>query len=139
IRVVTADGTPLQETRRAPDLGPPQEGTITVGGYRVAARIVRLPIGYVFVQYARRLSDVDATVARVRLFLIFGVLAGTAIAFAGGLMLARRSMRPLAQLAAPAREIAQTRDPRRPGAGPDTGDGGAELARTPDGMPRALE
>ncbi len=35
------------------------------------------PIGRVIIQYGRRVSDTEATVARVELFLLLGVLAGT--------------------------------------------------------------
>ena len=41
-------------------------------------------IGQVIVQYGRRVSDTEATVARVELFLLLGVLAGTAPGAAGG-------------------------------------------------------
>ena len=54
-------------------------------GYRVVSRagIVRVagsdePIGQVIIQYGRKTSDTEATVARVELFLLFGVLAGRA-------------------------------------------------------------
>ena len=59
-------------------------------GYRVVSRagIVRVsgsdePIGQVIIQYGRRLSDLDATIARVELFLLVGVLLGTGLARSG--------------------------------------------------------
>jgi phosphoenolpyruvate synthase/pyruvate phosphate dikinase len=56
----------------------------------------------------------------VRLFLIFGVLGGTALALGGGLFLARRSMRPIAQLTQTARALStETLDQRINLGGPD--------------------
>jgi two-component system, OmpR family, sensor kinase len=139
IRVVTDDGIEVGGTRNAPDLGPPVLGLVSLGGYRVAARQVYLnPAGHVVVQYARRLSDVDATVAKVRVFLLFGVLAGTGLALGGGLLLAGRAMRPIARLTATAREIARTRDPNQRVPVPPTDDEVTELARTLDEMLQAL-
>ena len=43
----------------------------------------------------------------------FGVLGGTVLAFLGGLLVARRAMRPIAGLTRAAREVARTRDPGR--------------------------
>ena len=48
---------------------------------------------------------------RVRLFLGLGVLGGTLLAFLGGLLVAKRAMRPIAGLTRAAREVARTRDP----------------------------
>ena len=47
----------------------------------------------------------------MRLFLAFGVLGGTLLAFLGGLYVAARAMRPIAGLTRAAREVARTRDP----------------------------
>ena len=47
-----------------------------------------------YVQYARRLSDVQATANRVRFFLGLGVLGGAALALLAGLATARRAMAP---------------------------------------------
>ena len=46
-----------------------------------------------YVQYAKPLSSVDRTVSRVRIFLAFGLLGGTLLAFIGGLFVAQRAMR----------------------------------------------
>jgi len=143
IRVMTEDGTVIRETpRKAPNFGfpPVGGGTITFGGYRIATRTVQLnPSGTVLVQYARRLSDVDATIHRVRLFLILGVLGGTGLALLGGLMLARRAMAPIASLTTTARDIGRTRDLTRSVPIPEADDEVAELARTLDEMLQALE
>jgi signal transduction histidine kinase len=140
IRIVTEDGFLVAGTDRAPDFAQPVPGTATIGAYRVATRFVRLnPSGHVFVQYARRLSDIDATVAKVRLFLTFGVLAGTGLALAGGLMVSRRAIRPIARLTATARDIASTRDLKQRVPVPESDDEVAELAVTLNEMLQALE
>jgi len=46
-------------------------------------------------------------------FLLFGVLGGTALSLLGGAMIARRAMAPIARLTATAEGIRRTRDPDR--------------------------
>jgi signal transduction histidine kinase len=145
IRIVDLTGGTLDETRDAPDFGFPSLTTQTVGDYLVASRSVQLArcptclSGSVFVQYGRRLSDLEATVHRVRAFLIFGVLAGTALALGGGLVLARRAMKPVADLTSISMEITRTRDPNQRVPIPRSDDEVTELARTLDTMLRSLE
>ena len=112
----------------------------SVHGYLIENQALQTTGGVQFyVQYARPLSQVNSTVARVRLLLILGVLAGTGLALLGGLMIARRAMRPIARLTTTAREIAETRDPSRHVPEPEADDEVAELARTFDQMLRALD
>jgi signal transduction histidine kinase len=136
------------QTARAPDftkmgLRPDESGS--VGGYRVVTRAAQLRSvdGYfsyqVLVQYARNTGGIEATVARVRLLLLVGVLAGMGVALALALMLARRALAPIARLTATARDIEQTRDPSRRVPVPDSDDEVAELAKTLDAMLQALE
>ena len=143
IRVLSQDGNRIARSGRTPDLSGgrfPTQGTIDVDGYRVSTKPVLFqPFGEGFLQYGRRVSDIDATVQRVRLFLFFGVLTGTALALVAGLMLARRAMAPIAALTAITREIARTRDPNRRVPMPDADDEVAELARTLEEMLQALE
>jgi signal transduction histidine kinase len=109
-------------------------------GYRVLIEPIRLqPVGEGYLLYARPLSDVDHTLARVRFFLILGVLGGTILALAAGLALAQRAMRPVADLTEAAREIARTRDPRRRLPHVEADDEVAELARTLEGMLQSLD
>ncbi|MEA2227885.1 MAG: hypothetical protein QOF04_1515, partial [Solirubrobacteraceae bacterium] len=132
-------GRIVDGTKGGAQLGPPVEDLVTVGDYRVAGGALLTGGQLVNVQYARRLSDLEATVGRVRAFLFFGVLAGTALALAAGLMLARRAMSPIAALTRTSREIATTRDPNRRVPIPATDDEVAELARTLDEMLQGLE
>jgi signal transduction histidine kinase len=139
IRVLAEGGTVIGGTSGGPDLGEPVEGTVDVGVHRVRTRRVGFGYGSGFIQYARRLSEVDATVRSVRVFLLFGVLAGSSVALAAGLLLARRAMAPIAALTATTREIARTRDPNRRVPVPEAKDEVSELARTLEEMLRALE
>src|SRR6185503_5278265 len=72
IRIITQGGYPLYATSKSPDFGPAVAESIEIGGWRVETRQINVDglFGQTFVQYARRLSDVQATVNRVRLFLV---------------------------------------------------------------------
>jgi two-component system OmpR family sensor kinase len=91
-----------------------------------------------FVQYAKPLATVNRTVNRVRLFLAFGVLGGTLLAFLGGLYVAERAMRPIAGLTRAAREVARTRDPDITLPKPRANDEVSDLANTFEAMLREL-
>jgi two-component system OmpR family sensor kinase len=109
-------------------------------GYRVVVREVRAePEGDIHVLYARPLSAIDHTLNRVRFLLLLGVLGGAVLALLAGLFVARRAMRPIAELTEAAREIERTRDPSRRLPFPEAEDEVAELARTLDGMLAALD
>jgi signal transduction histidine kinase len=140
IRVITLDDTMALSTAGAPDFGPPQPQAVEVQGWRVETRAVDVenwPDPF-FVQYARRLSDIEATANRVKVFLAFGVLGGALLALLAGLATARRAMEPIAQLTAAAREVERSRDPavRMPQVPAE--DEVAELARTLEAMLAAL-
>ncbi|WP_205698200.1 HAMP domain-containing sensor histidine kinase [Conexibacter sp. SYSU D00693] len=153
IRVLNAStGQVVAQTPKAPDLGPVAlsdgRGSGQVGGFRVESRRTVLRpsplngVGFsplaVIVQYARPVSVVEDSVKSVRFFLLGGVLAGTVLALIGGLVLARRSLAPIARLTAMARSISRTRDPAASVPVPDAEDEVAELARTLDEMLVAL-
>src|SRR5918998_708344 len=91
-----------------------------------------------FVQYGKPLATVNRTVNRVRLFLAFGVLGGTLLAFLGGLYVAERAMRPIAGLTRAAREVARTRDPDITLPKPRANDEVSDLANTFEAMLREL-
>jgi two-component system, OmpR family, sensor kinase len=141
VRVVTEDNEVIRSSPNAPYLSPPLAPTLEFAGFKVESRPVKVePVGGVgFVQYARRLSDVEATANRVRFFLGLGVLGGTALALLAGVATARRAMSPIAELTETARTIERTRDPSRRIPHPGAEDEVAELARTLDGMLHALD
>jgi two-component system OmpR family sensor kinase len=146
IRILTLGGrVAAQEPADAPRLGPPQVSAKTVAGYRVLSRptlvfnAVGEPVGRVIVEYGRRVSDTEATVKRVELFLLLGVLAGSGLALLAGMAIARRAMAPIAALTSTAAEIARTRDPSRGVPESQAEDEVSELARTLEGMLRELD
>jgi signal transduction histidine kinase len=147
IRIFTLGGTIVaQEPDAAPALGTPELAPKTVNGYRVVSRlgIVRLagtdqPLGHVIIQYGRRISDTEATVARVEFFLFVGVLAGSGLALLAGMAIARRAMAPITELTSTAAAIARTRDPSRRMPQSEADDEVSELARTLEGMLRELD
>jgi two-component system, OmpR family, sensor kinase len=132
----------------APDLGALYEGVRDVGNYRVVSRPLFVDsIGgatggfdatprpldgtVAAVQYGKPTDNLEATIGRVRLFLLLGVLVGTGLAFVAGFVVARRAMRPISGLTKAAREVARTRDPARTALPrPEANDEVAELATT---------
>jgi len=147
IRILTLDDTVIaQSPANAPSFGPPQVAPKTVHGYLVLSRpaVVHLNVngardGVVIIEYGRRVSDTEATVKRVELFLVLGVLAGSLLALGAGMAIARRAMAPIAMLTSTAAEIARTRDPSRGVPQSQADDEVAELARTLEGMLRELD
>lgn len=152
IRVLSPSGDVIDQTRGAPELGVvwPQRSA-RVGGLLVEARqrvfkardaagnVIPRLLFTLTLQYGRKVSDVEATVSRVRFFLGLGVLAGSMLALLGGLMLGRRAMKPVTALTAAARDIARTRNPSKQVPTPKADDEVAELARTLQEMLDNLE
>jgi signal transduction histidine kinase len=136
---VVVKGTRLPEA--TPSFTPPTgTGTFQELGYRLDVRDHGVsPSGEVKLVFARPLSDVDHTLARVQFFLILGVLGGTVLALAAGLATAQRAIRPIAALTDAAREVERTRDPSRRLPRPEADDEVAELARTLEDMLSALD
>jgi two-component system OmpR family sensor kinase len=151
LRVLSISGAPFEERPSgAPSLGPPNlRQPVETHGYFVVSHpaIIRYSegpsagerAGVVILQYARPLSAVNATVARVELLLILGVLAGSGLALLAGGVIARRAMKPIAELTSSAAEIARTRDPSLTLPQPHAQDEVGELAHTLQGMLRELE
>jgi two-component system OmpR family sensor kinase len=144
LKVLTQGGALVAETPGAPRLGAPHATPVTIDGYRVLSRPVPVfragePWGTLIVQYARPVSPTEATVKRVELFLVLGVLAGSLLALLAGMAIARRAMAPIAALTATAAEIARTRDPSRGVPEQLAEDEVAELARTLQGMLHELD
>jgi two-component system, OmpR family, sensor kinase len=141
IRVITLDDLVGYATPNAPDFGPPIQETVEIGGWRVETRRIAVrgwPDPW-YLQYARRISDTQATANRVKLFLAFGVLGGALLALLAGLATARRAMEPIAELTDAARRIERSRDPSLTIPRPEAEDEVAELARTLDAMLGALD
>src|SRR3954452_21666062 len=142
VRIVYLDGAPALQSRGAPFLGPPVPHPVEYEGWQVESRplsVTGLVFGRLYVQYARRISDLEPTLARVRFFLAFGVLAGAALALLAGLATARRAMSPIVELTEAARGITRTRDPSVSLPRPVAKDEVAELAETLDEMVRSLD
>ena len=64
---------------------PSKEGAVQESGYWGVAQQVPVQESPVWLLYSRPLSDVDHTVARVRLILLLGVVGGTLLALLAGL------------------------------------------------------
>jgi two-component system OmpR family sensor kinase len=150
IRILNPNnGDIFAQTEKAPNLGRPTRvpSTQTIEGYRVEARAASIhPDGWrrgsfvgVIIQYGRPVTDLEATIDRVRFFLILGVALGSGLALIAGLILARRAMSPIAALTAASKDIAETGDPSKRVPVPDGRDEVTELARTLQAMLDSLE
>jgi two-component system, OmpR family, sensor kinase len=146
IRILSLGGAVIAETSKAPSLGSASLQPRNVDGYRVLSHPAAVyiagtgeRIGQVYVQYGRSVTDTEATVTRVELFLLIGVLIGTGVALFAGVTIARRAMAPIAHLTTTAEEIARTRDPSRVMPQSEADDEVSELARTLQGMLRELD
>ena len=151
VRLVSLNGEVLYPHGMFPLARIGYEGLSDFQGLRVASRDVTVsnpripealgPLGdesltrvVAFVQYAKPQATVERTINRVRLFLAFGVLGGTLLAFIGGLYVAERAMRPIAGLTRAAREVARTRDPDITLPKPRANDEVSDLANTFEAM-----
>jgi signal transduction histidine kinase len=144
IRIVSAQGYEFNATAETKNFGPPKNHTIEQDGFRIETRALpqtldALPPYRFYVQYARPLAPVEATVARLRVFLIIGVLSGAGLALLAGLMVAKRAMAPIAELTETARKIERTRDTAQRIPAVEADDEVAELARTLSEMLQALD
>jgi two-component system OmpR family sensor kinase len=144
VRIVNRDGVLFDGTVHTKDFGPPSKKSGEQDGYRIETRELPRDAGDYFtldlyLQFARPLATVEATIGRLRVFLIIGVLSGAGLALLAGVMVARRAMAPIAELTATARKIEQTRDPAERIPAVEADDEVAELARTLDGMLHALD
>jgi two-component system, OmpR family, sensor kinase len=156
VRFLQRDGTVSFPPGALPLGDPSTQGLSDAGDYRVASRALtisyRTPADQFleplaeervarvvgFVQYAKPQDTTATTINRIRLFLAFGVLGGTLLAFIAGLHVAQRAMRPIAGLTRAAREVARTRDPDIRLPKPSANDEVAHLARTFEDMLQEL-
>ena len=151
IRILWPDGRILDRTPGAPNFGlifPTRHAEYDGLRVEVRKRPVKVvdPDGHhspvvvqMVLQYGRKVSDIEATIRRIRLFLSGGVLAGTLLALLGGVLLGRRAMLPVARMTTAARDIQRTRDPSKTIPQPAADDEVAELARTLQAMLDSLE
>ena len=146
IKIFDGSGHPIPgaDTNPRIHLGPPRLGIHQVGELSVATEPVVVAVGNLrsvvgYVEYARSTEGVNDTVARLWFFLGAGVLGGTLLALLAGLAVADRAMRPIKGLTGLARQITTTRDPSKRIPEPAADDEVGELARTMDGMLRALD
>lgn len=146
VKLFGVSGQLEQAPATAPWLGEPNVGeSVAIRGYFVVSREVPLfyrngvSAGKVILQYARPLSAINSTIARVELLLVLGVLAGSGLALLAGIVIARRAMAPIAQLTSSAAEIARTRDPSVTLPEPLAEDEVGELARTLQSMLHELD
>ena len=153
VRVTNLSGGVVYPPGASP-LVPPGEGLTHAGDLRVVSRQLVAPAlssdgsfnplprpvfePVAYVQYAKPEGSVERTVNKVRVFLAFGVGGGTLLAFAGGLFVARRAMRPIAGLTRAARVVARTRDPDVTLPTPQANDEVSDLAHTLEDMLREL-
>jgi two-component system OmpR family sensor kinase len=140
-RIYDIEGNLIAQNTKAASLGPVQRGLTDFHGMRVATEVIlndnRTVTGYV--QYGRSLDHVDATIDRVWLLIAAGIFGGTLLAVFAGVAIARRAMRPIANLTETAQEIAATRDPSKRMPDPVVDDEVGKLARTLEQMLRALD
>jgi two-component system OmpR family sensor kinase len=137
IRVVFPTGEVIAATANAPYLPPPRADTEEWNGYLIDSQRILSNDGF-YVQYARRLSDVEARTNRVLVFLGLGVVGGAALALLAGLATATRAMAPITRLTDTARAITRTRDPSLTIPHPESTDEVSELASTLESMLHAL-
>jgi two-component system OmpR family sensor kinase len=156
VRVIELDGEVYFPEGGSPLALSGSQGLSDSGEYRVASRALTIsnrrpsqqfsdpPSDEVFsqtvgfVEYAKPQDTTATTINRIRLFLAFGVLGGTLLAFIAGLHVAQRAMRPIAGLTRAAREVARTRDPDITLAKPRANDEVADLAHTFEDMLQEL-
>jgi two-component system, OmpR family, sensor kinase len=84
-------------------------------------------------------QDMNRTLAKLHLFLVFAGLAAAALAALGVFLLLRRALRPVSRLADAAADVERTGDPRRRLPLPATRDEVGRLAETLNAMLASLE
>ncbi len=144
VRVVTAGGAEIENTRKGVSLGQARPGRRRVGNLLVDTRPLSSAQATVsgetfYVQYARSTDDLDDTIDRIWLLLIAGTLLGSAVSLIGASWIAGRALRPVSLLTQTATSIAQTGDGSRRLPIPARRDELAELARTLDTMLESLD
>ncbi|MEI6447995.1 MAG: HAMP domain-containing sensor histidine kinase [Actinomycetes bacterium] len=131
IRILDLSGNVIGATIDAPDIGITIPGQATRDDFLIETRSTPVePTGNVLVQYARPTTDLNRAIRRIWLLLAIGVAAGTLLALLAGLAIARRTLRPLADLTNAAREVSLTGRPDVVIPMPPTNDEVRDLAET---------
>jgi signal transduction histidine kinase len=139
VRIYSPTGAFEAESSHAPYLGRPRArvpastgySLATVNGYRVATEVPSYQNGdSIILQYGLPISPLSSEIANLDVLVILGILAGTALAFGAGWLVARRAITPIAELTAAASEIERTGDPTLTLPEPTADDEVAELSRT---------
>jgi two-component system, OmpR family, sensor kinase len=130
----------LAPTANTKKLGEPELGVKEENGLRiVTAPLSENGVDTGYVQYGRSTDHVDDTINRIWLLIFAGIVGGTLLASLGGVAIASRAMRPIAQLTASAREVSETQDPSHHMPAPPVEDEVGELAKTLEEMLRSLD
>src|SRR5262249_52477793 len=118
-QVVRASGSPPGPPSEVPvtaggrqvpaGTSPPRVPPATVQGVRVRTFVRSIAPGFA-VLVGRPLSEVESTLARIRLVLILGALFGIGCAALLGALVARSALVPVRRLTAAAEEVARTTD-----------------------------
>jgi two-component system, OmpR family, sensor kinase len=139
-RVLASTTYPGTSTPNTGKLGEPERGIVEHNGLRIETAVLRdegVALGYV--QYGRSTAHCEATIDRIWLLILGGIIGGTVLACMAGVAIASRAMRPIAALTASAKEISETRDTSQHMPRPPVEDEVGELAKTLEEMLRSLD
>jgi signal transduction histidine kinase len=136
VRIYAENGNFLSfytASTHASNLGPPQiqNYSYQANGYRVQEVGMNLTHGDGFLlQYGLPLASLSSEIDLLDFLVLLGIVAGTALAFGAGWLVARRAITPIAELTAAAAEIERTGDASLALPKPTADDEVAELSRT---------
>jgi two-component system, OmpR family, sensor kinase len=140
VRIFDRGGRELERSKNARKLGKPELGTKEEDGLRIVTAVLsKEGVATGYVQYGRSTAHCEATISRIWLLIVAGILGGTALASLAGVAIASRAMRPIAALTASAKEVSETRDTSRHMPRPPVEDEVGELADTLEQMLRSLD
>ncbi len=140
VRIFDRGGRELEHSKNFGQLGKPEPGIKEENGLRVVTAVLsKEGVATGYVQYGRSTAHCEATIERIWVLIVAGILGGTALASLAGVAIAARAMRPIAALTASAKEVSETRDPSHHMPRPPAEDEVGELADTLEQMLRSLD
>jgi signal transduction histidine kinase len=140
VRIFDRDGQELLHSKGYGNLPKPKPGIEETDGLRIVTAVLsKEGVATGYVQYGRSTAHCEATIERIWLLILAGILGGTALASLAGVAIAARAMRPIAALTASAKEVSETRDPSHHMPRPPVEDEVGELAETLEQMLRSLD